>query len=212
MVLMAAYNVLLFKYTGSQDIVVGAPTAGRIHPDLQNIIGMFVNTLALRNFPRSQDTFLQFLGKVKEKSLEALKNQDYQLERLIDALGIRRERGRNPLFDTVFVLHNFELGDLELEGMELIPYELERKQSTFDISIEGFSKNRAIRFYLEYCTRLFRRETIQKMTAHFLNILEIVAGNPSLRLADIDMATPGEKEQARRQFNTITDGGKYDFD
>ena len=212
MVLMAAYNVLLFKYTGSQDIVVGAPTAGRMHPDLQNIIGMFVNTLALRNFPRSQDTFLQFLGKVKEKSLEALKNQDYQLERLIDALAIRRERGRNPLFDTVFVLHNFELGDLELEGMELIPYELERKQSTFDISIEGFSKNGAIRFYLEYCTRLFRRETIQKMTAHFLNILEIVAGNPSLRLADIDMATPGEKEQVQRQFNTITDGGKYDFD
>ncbi len=212
MVLMAVYNVLLFKYTGVQDIIVGVPTAGRMHPDLKNIIGMFVNTLALRNFPQPQDTFLQFLGKVKEKSLAALKNQDYQLEQLIDALGIRRERGRNPLFDTVFVLHNIELGDLQLEGMDLIPYELERKQSTFDISIEGFEKNGAIRFYLEYCTRLFRRETIQRMTIHFLNIMKIIVGAPSSLLTDIDMATPEEKDQVLQQFNIITDGGKYDFE
>jgi hypothetical protein len=212
MVFLAAYNVLLFKYSRREDIVVGVPTAGRLHPDLQDIIGMFANTIALRNFPHPHQTFRDFLESVKEKSLAAFKNQDYQFEQLIDRLGIRREAGRNPLFDTMFVLQNMDIGNLEIEGRKLIPYDYQRKQSTFDISIEGFEKDGVIRFYLEYCTQLFKRETIEKMTVHFKNIVKRVSENPLVRLCDIDMTTLEEKEQILVQFNTISGGDQYDFD
>lgn len=212
MVLMAAYNVLLFKYSRAEDIVVGVPMAGRLHPDLQDIIGMFANTVALRNCPQPQQTFRNFLESVKEKSLTAFKNQDYQFDQLIDRLGIKREAGRNPLFDTMFVLQNMAIGDLEIQGRKLIPYDYQRKQSTFDITMEGFEKDGTIRFYLEYCTRLFKRETIEKMTVHFKNILRQVSENPSILLGDIDMATSEEKEQVLVQFNTISGGDQYDFD
>lgn len=212
MVLIAAYNVLLFRYTGQEDIVVGIPTGGRLHPDLQNIIGMFANTIALRNVPHLHQTFTEFLEKVKEKLLKAFKNQDYQFERLIDKLNYQREAGRNPLFDTMFVLQNMDIEEWEIEDLKITPYDYERQRSTFDISIEGFEKDDAVVFYLEYCTRLFKRETIEKMTVHFRNILKIVAENPYTRLSEIEMATEEEREQILVQFSTVTDGGQYDFD
>lgn len=212
MVLTAAYNVLLSRYTGQEDIVVGIPTAGRLHPDLQPIIGMFANTIALRNTPHPHQSFTGFLEKVKEKLLNAFKNQDYPFDRLIDRLHYQREPGRNPLFDTMFVLQNMDIEAWEIEDLKITPYEYERQRSTFDISIEGYEKEDGVVFYLEYCTRLFKRETIKKMTVHFRNILKVVAENPSTRLSEIEMATEKEKEQVLVQFSTVTDGGQYDFD
>jgi non-ribosomal peptide synthetase component F len=106
MVLLAVYYVLLEKYTGQKDIVVGSPIAGRHHEDLQQIVGMFVNTLVLRNYPTEEKTFRQFLAEVRENSLQAFDNQDYQFEMLVDRLNLARDLSRNPLFDVMFVLHN----------------------------------------------------------------------------------------------------------
>ncbi|MGB7604797.1 MAG: amino acid adenylation domain-containing protein, partial [Lutisporaceae bacterium] len=106
MVLLSAYNVLLSKYSGQEDIVVGSPIAGRPHADLENIMGMFVNTLAMRNFPQGNKTFKEFLEEVKANSLLAFENQDYQFEELIDKLNVTRDLSRNPLFDVMFSMQN----------------------------------------------------------------------------------------------------------
>ncbi|WP_151738070.1 condensation domain-containing protein, partial [Paenibacillus tengchongensis] len=122
MVLLAAYTTVLSKYTGQEDIVVGSPIAGRPHADLQGMIGMFVNTLAMRNFPAGELTFREFLEQVKENALKAYEHQDYPFEQLVEQLDVRRDMSRNPLFDTLFVLQNTDRGQLEVEGLNFTPY------------------------------------------------------------------------------------------
>jgi amino acid adenylation domain-containing protein len=106
MVVLALYNILLSRLSGQEDIIIGTPVSGRGHADLQRIIGMLVNTLALRNSPRADKTFKEFLGEVKEKALEAFENQNYPFEDLVDALNVQRDTSRNPLFDAMFVLQD----------------------------------------------------------------------------------------------------------
>ena len=108
MVLLANFNILLSKYSGQEDIIIGSPIAGRNHRDLENIIGMFVNTLAIRSTVNSELSFKEYLKKVKEKTLNAYENQDYQFEELVEKLDINRDLSRNPLFDVMFALQNIE--------------------------------------------------------------------------------------------------------
>ena len=108
MVLLSIYNILLSKLSNQEDIVIGTPVAGRQHADLENMIGMFVNTLPLRNYPKGELSFREFLSGVKNKTLACFDNQTYQYEELIDELKVVRDTSRNPLFDVMFVFQNFE--------------------------------------------------------------------------------------------------------
>ena len=107
MVLLSVFNILLAKLSDQQDIIIGTPVAGRGHDDLQSIIGMFVNTLALRNFPGREKSFTSFLAEVKERTLTAFENQYYPFEELVDHLLLNRDTGRNPLFDVMFALQKY---------------------------------------------------------------------------------------------------------
>ena len=109
MVLTAVVNILLAKLSGQEEIIIGTPIAGRRHADLEKIIGMFVNTLALRNYPVGERTFREFLGDVKERILMVFENQEYPFEELVDKLSLKRDMGRNPLFDVMFVLQNMNI-------------------------------------------------------------------------------------------------------
>ena len=135
MALFTAYNILLFKYTGQEDLIVGSPIAGRPHADLARILGMFVNTLALRNFPEGRKTCQEFLGEVKESSLRAYENQDYQFEELVEKLNLERDISRNPLFDTMFALQNMEIEEIKLNSLKLLPSQTENKTAIFDITL-----------------------------------------------------------------------------
>ncbi|MCP5104303.1 MAG: hypothetical protein GY950_13025, partial [bacterium] len=108
MLMLAIFNILLAKLSGKEDIVIGAPIAGRRHTDLRPLVGMFVNTLAIRHFPSGGKPFLTFLEEVKHRTLEAYENQDYPFEDLVEKLStkITRDMSRNPLFDVVWLLHN----------------------------------------------------------------------------------------------------------
>ncbi|MCX7920819.1 MAG: amino acid adenylation domain-containing protein [Clostridia bacterium] len=194
-VLMAAYNILLYKYTGQEDIVVGFPIAGRQHAGLENIIGMFVNTLALRNYPVGNKTFKEFLQEVKHNALKAYENQDYQFEELIDKLDIHRDLSRNPLYDTIFVLQNHVKSG---EGNNQL---FENKTSKFDITLEALEVKGELSFELEYCTRLFKEETIQRLSGHYINILKEITANPIIKLEEIDMLLEEEKQQILVDFN-----------
>lgn len=201
MVLLAAYNILLSKYSGQEDILVGTPVAGRRHTDLENVIGIFVNTLAMRNHPESNMTFNEFLRSVRENTLRAFENQDYQFEELVGKLKIKRDLSRNPLFDTLFILQKLDVSEIKIGDLNIVSKKLQNRISKFDLTFEAVEKHEDIYFSIEYCTKLFNRATIVRMSKHFRNILKMVAHNPGKKLLEIDMLSEKEKHQLLYEFN-----------
>ena len=204
MVLLGSYNILLSKYSGQEDIVVGSPIAGRHHADLEGIIGMLVNTLAMRNYPVSSMTVKDFLLDVKENALQAYENQDYQFEHLIDQLDLIRDTSRNPLFDTLFVLQNTENKELELEGLKFIPYDFEHTIAKFDLSLSAQELGDKIGIELEYSTKLFKEETMERLAVHYLNTLREVVSNLEQTIGGVEILSKEEKGIILDQFNDTT--------
>ena len=204
MVLLSAYNILLSKYSGQEDIIVGSPIAGRHHADLQNTIGMFVGTLALRNYPKANKTFLTFLNEVRENTIKSIENQDYQFDQLVDKLNVRRDLSRNPLFDTMFVLQNMEMNDIEIEGLTFKQMQFENKISKFDLTLTAEEIEGEITFNLEYCTKLFKKETVDRLATHYINIIENIVLNIDVKIAEIQMLSQQELNQITNDFNSKT--------
>jgi non-ribosomal peptide synthetase component F len=188
MVLLAVFNVLLLKHTGQQDMVVGSPITGRSHPDLQSIIGMFVNMLSMRNFPRKEKKFEDFLGEVKENALKAYQNQDFQFDELIRKVGLQGNIGRNPLFDVVFQLDNMDRGKMERGDFRMLPSGLGPHKVQFDLTLGGEEIGEEIRMYLVFATALFKRDTAKKLTKWYMEILEKVAKYKEIKLRDIKIS------------------------
>ncbi|MFZ5988791.1 MAG: amino acid adenylation domain-containing protein [Bacillota bacterium] len=201
MILLAAFNTLLFRYTGQEDIVIGSPIAGRNHEDARNLVGMFVNSLPMRNYPQKDKTFTGFLEEVKTNALMAFDNQDYQFEELVDKLQIRRDLSRNPIFDVMFTVQNMNIPDVYINNSKVSGYEVKNDKSKFDITLYTTKKEDNLSFSLEYSTNLFKRETITKLIRHFINILEIVVKKPEIKLSDIDLMAEEEKHELLYEFN-----------
>ncbi|HEX3029281.1 MAG TPA: SDR family NAD(P)-dependent oxidoreductase, partial [Clostridia bacterium] len=201
MVLLAAYNILLAKYTGQEDIVVGSPSAGRTSPELMGIFGLFVNTLAMRNYPESNKTIKEFISEVKENCLKAYENQEYPLDELISKLGISRDIDRNPLFDTMFVMENIDYMGVHIEGLKLTRYNASYGVSKLDFSLYAYEKEQGLYFIMEYNTALYKRETIHRMLAHYRNILEYILRQPEEKLLAVDMISNEEENTLLHTFN-----------
>ena len=201
MYLLAVYSVLLFKYTGQEDVIIGCDIAGRPHADLQAIIGMFVNELAMRNHPQGSTHFDEFLNEVKKTSIRAFENQDYQFEELVDNLDITRDASRNPLFDVQFACQNTETSQTPMQGIKLVPYATKNQTAKFDLALDVFEGDHELGFRFQYCTKLFKKSTIQAMSGHFLNILSHVLEKPRTRLHHITMMAESEKHQILFEFN-----------
>uniref|UniRef100_UPI001EFA0991 amino acid adenylation domain-containing protein n=1 Tax=Bacillus wiedmannii TaxID=1890302 RepID=UPI001EFA0991 len=202
MVLLSAFYILLSKYSGQEDIVIGTPVAGRPHAELQNIIGMFVNTLALRNQAEGEKGYLEFLEEVKQNSLLAYDNQSYQFEELIDKLQVNRDTSRHPLFDVMFTMnHREEVGVRKSEGLQLKPMLQASNQSKFDLTLHVTENHRTLKGSFEYSTSLFKRETIGRMVQHFIEIVANICRNKDARLSEIEMMTEAEKHQVLHAFN-----------
>ncbi|MCP5053253.1 MAG: non-ribosomal peptide synthetase, partial [bacterium] len=183
MVLLTAFNVFLSKLCGQEDIIVGTPVVGRNHNDLQQIIGMFVNILVLRNYPSGHHTFSDFLAHVKDRTLKALENQDYQFEDLVEKIGAKRDMSRNPLFDVVFKLENApgvpvpaDEPRTEIDRSQPKPrtYEdpaYEDKTAKFDLLLTAIEMDRRLAFSLQYSTQLYGEETILRFIGFFRKII-----------------------------------------
>ncbi len=202
MVLSTAFNIMLSKYTGQEEIIIGTPIAGRQHADLEQLIGMFVNTLAIRNYPGSNKTVVEFLLEIKETALRAYENQDYQFEELVEKLELKRDLSRNPLFDAMLVLQNNGNQDIEITGIRFIPVDYENLTAKFDLTLYAIEYSEGINFYLEYGTKLFKRKTIERMAGHFINILGEITANPEQKLSEIEMLSADEKHQVIVEFNS----------
>ncbi|MDT3424992.1 tyrocidine synthetase-3 [Paenibacillus forsythiae] len=201
MLLLSSINIWLAKYTGQSDIIIGSPIAGRYNTDLQNVVGMFVNTLAMRNFPERNKTFRQFLEEVKQNCLNAYQNQDYQFEELIDKLNLRRDMSRNPLFDVMFTMQNMDNQQVDIQGLTFERFDHEYNISKFDISITAEEFQGELLIELEYCTRLFIDKTASSMITHLINILEDIAENTDVRLEDIEMLSEDEEAYILEELN-----------
>jgi len=201
MILLSFYTILLSKLGSHEDIVIGTPTAGRRHPDLEKIMGMFVNTLALRNYPSGEKKITDFIGEVKEKTLKAFENQDYQYEDLVEELSITRDASRNPLFDTMFVLQNTPPMNINIPGLQLSPYPYENNTSKFDLTLSGVEEEGKLVFTFEYGTKLFREETIERFIVNFKKIIASVLQDPGAKISDIDIIPGAERRRLIYEFN-----------
>ena len=196
--LSGCLRVLLFRLSGQQDVVIGTPVAGRRHSDLDGIMGMVVNTLALRHFLLPPQPFSQFLTALKEETLTAFGNQDYQFEDLVGSVEVSRDMGRNPLFDVMLVLHNqAELADFEPEfEAPDISSRLDSGpiSTNFDLILHGVEAGGRLSFSLEYCTDLFKEETIRRWIGYFERIIAAVLRDPERVPGDIEIVDTAEKE------------------
>jgi amino acid adenylation domain-containing protein len=202
MYLMAAYNLLLYKLSGQEDIVVGTMTTGRFHPDLEGIIGMFVNTLPLRNYPAGEKTFGGFLSEVKERTLRAFDNQEYPFDELVDRVVKKKDVSRNPLFDVVLLLQNLELPEIELESLKMKPFNHPGMTvSRFDMMFQVMETGDRIYISVEYCMKLFKRETVLMFCDYFTELLTAVTAGPGKELSRFETGTEAEAGQLMAQLS-----------
>ncbi len=211
MVLLTIYNILAAKLSGQDDVVTGTPIAGRRHADLESIIGIFINTLALRNHPQPGKSLKDFLAEIKHNTLEAFENQEYQFEDLVDLLAadVTRDISRNPLFDIMFSLQN--QAELEKSAVDFpnesesedSPGDFENRVSKFDMTLTGREVGDTLFFDLTYCTRLFKEETIRRFAAYFKNILCYFLQNKNTdkTIGDTRFIPEEEKQQLLYTFN-----------
>ncbi|WP_045926269.1 surfactin non-ribosomal peptide synthetase SrfAA [Bacillus siamensis] len=194
MVLLASYSAFLSKLSGQHDIIVGSPVAGRSHADLANVIGVFVNTLALRSYPEADKTFTDYLEEVKQTALRAFDAQDYPLEDLLQKIEVQRDTSRNPLFDAVFSMQNANAEDLVMEGIELKHHPFDRKTAKFDLTMTADDTDGGLTFVLEYNTALFKPETAETWKHYWLHLLEAAAENPAAKLSELSLVNETEKQ------------------
>ena len=206
MLLLSVYYILLSKYSSQEDIVVGSPIVGRNIAELYNLIGMFVNTLAMRANIDSNLSFKDFLSYIKDMCLNNYKYQDYPFDELVDKLKIQRDTSRNPLFDVMFIYQNngnatADFGDIKTEY-----FTPDTKISKFDLSLEVVPENDILNLSFEYATALFNKQFIEDLSKHYSNILTSCLDNLNIKISNICMLSEAEKNKILYDFNnTKTD-------
>ncbi len=197
MAILAVYNVLLFRYTGQEDIIVGTPVAGRPRHELQDMAGVFINTVPMRSFPKGNQSFVQFFEELKTDAFSALANADYPFEQMVADLALVKDMSRNPVFDTLLV-YNRTLFAPPLPGAVYLP--VDSGTAKLDISLEIYEAD-GMHCQFEYNKRLFGGTQIKRMAAHFCRLADQLAGEPEIRLADAAMLAQDELWQVTQGFN-----------
>ena len=186
-VLLSLFGILQSKLTGVHDLVIGTPVAGRRHDDLKEIIGMFVNTLALRVNPKPNMGFAHFLKQVSRKALMCLDHQEYPYEELLEDLDLRQTNEVNPLFNTMITLNNIAQAEYKLKDFEIKPFEIEKYTSKFDLIMHFQEVKDELKCSVEYRTSLFKRERITLFFKYFTNIIDQIGENQDVLLRDISL-------------------------
>ncbi|URZ17236.1 non-ribosomal peptide synthetase [Clostridium felsineum] len=200
-VILSIYNIFLSKLTGQEDIIIGTPVSGRTHSDLEGLVGMFVNTLALRNYPAGSKNFLQLIHEVMQNTLDAQENQDYPFEKLVEKLELKNDLSRNPLFDTMFVLNNIDEPNVKVDGIEYNYYNFKHLVSKFDLLLSALEKDDTIEFTFEYSTKLFTKDTIEKFKGYFTNLINEISDKPNAKVFEFKLISDEEEKRIIHDFN-----------
>src|SRR6476661_4789988 len=201
MTLLAAFVTLLYRYTGSDDIVVGTPLAKRDRLELEGLIGFLVNTLALRTDLSGNPSFQQLLSRVRQVMLQAYTHPDLPFEELVKALQPQRDLSHTPLFQVMFVLENAPISEVELPGLTISSFGTERTTAKFDLTLFIKNTTSGLIAAWQYNTDLFDSGTIERMAGHFVTLLEGVIANPQQQISQLPLLTQVEQQQLLVEWN-----------
>nr|MDJ0510840.1 amino acid adenylation domain-containing protein [Crocosphaera sp.] len=201
MLLLAVFQVLLCRYTGQEDVIVGTPIAGRKYQEFESLIGMFVNTLVIRTDLSNNPSFRELLKRVKQICLEAYSNQDVPFERLVEVLNPQRNLIYTPLFQVMFVLQNAPLEEQQLPGLTLTPVKQSLTTSKFDLTLFIKEENGQLIGEWEYKTNLFKSATIKRMIGHFQMLLSGISSNIEQTIWQLPLLTEPEEHQLLKKWN-----------
>ena len=201
MSLLAAFEVLLFRYSGQQQICIGTPIANRTRPEVEKLIGFFVNTLVMKADLTARPSFRDLLRRVKHSALGAYTHQDLPFERLVEELEPDRTMSHTPIFQVMFVMQNGVRGELGLEGVKVAGYGQKAGQTKFDLTMTVAEVGGQIRGGVEYSLELFEQQTITRMIGHFKQILQSAIAEPDCAIQEIEMMSEKETAQILHQWN-----------
>ncbi len=204
--LLAAFQTLLSRWSGMHDIVVGTPVAGRTRTELEELIGFFVNTLAIRTDLSGDPSFAELIKRVTDVCLEAYAHQDVPFEKLVEELGVERDLSRTPLFQVMMVLQNTAVETLEMSGLQLSNVEREKeseqnRSAKFDLLLALNEKGDELSGTLEYSVDLFDRETIKRFSRQFERVLRAVAENEECRVSELPLLSEEERHELLYDWN-----------
>ena len=212
MTLFAAFQILLYRYTGQEDIGVGVPIANRNRSEIEGLIGFFVNSLVLRTNLSGNPTFRELLAQVREVALAAYAHQDLPFEKLVEELHPERDLSRNPLFQVVFALQNAPMTSLELPDLTLKPWQLEIVTTRFDLEFHLWEQSQGlsglwqqsvegISGFVAYNTDLFDPATIARILTHFQTLLEEIVADPDQHIAAVTLLSAADRDQLLVEWN-----------
>ena len=199
MTLLTAYQILLYRYTGQEDIIVGTPIANRNRSELKDLIGVFVNMLALRTDLSGNPGFRELLGRVRDVAIGAYAHQDIPFGKLVEDLQPERDPCRNPLFQVILQVSPME--ELELPGLSVSPLEFDTGTAQFDLALHLYEGDEEIRGRFEYNTDLFDALAINRMVKHFQTLLEGIVSNPQQCISDLPLLMEAERHQLLVEWN-----------
>jgi amino acid adenylation domain-containing protein len=204
MTLLAAFNVLLSRYSGQDDIVVGSPIAGRNRSEVEKLIGLFVNTLVLRTDLAGNPSFRELLARVRETAMGAYAHQDLPFEKLVEELKPERDLSRNPLFQIMFMMQNVPRDGWQMPGLTLAPFKVQTGKEKFDLSVSLVETASGLKATFSYNTDLFDATTMERMLGHFQVLLEGIIADPGRRISELPLLTSAERQQIVVDWNNTT--------
>ncbi|MDI1475045.1 non-ribosomal peptide synthetase [Polyangium sp. y55x31] len=201
MITLAAFQVLLSRYTAMVDLLVGTPVANREQESLEPLIGYFVNTVVLRGDLKGNPTFLEFLARIKEATLWAFERQELPFERVVEALAVERVPRRNPLVQVLFAVQNAPTASLTLPGISATPFPLEQTRARMDLEVDIIETEDGLACVWVYDEERLDAATAARMTSHFRMLLDSIVADPSRNVCDLEMLTPEERRQILIEWN-----------
>ncbi len=201
MTLLAAFNVLLSRYSGQEDVVIGTPIAGRNRAEVERLIGFFVNTLVMRTDLSGDPNFRELLARVRETAMGAYAHQDLPFEKLVEEIKPDRDLSRSPLFQVMLVLQNMPTASQKLGDLDVSPFGSGVPSSQFDLTLNVAERPDGLRVMAVYNTDLFEAATIERMLHHFQVLLDSAVANPNEPVSKLSLLTPEERNRILVKFN-----------
>jgi amino acid adenylation domain-containing protein len=201
MVMMAAFQIMMSRYSAQEDIVVGTPIAGRTRSEIEPLIGCFINTLAIRSDLSGDPNVRQLIEKVRHTSLEAFAHQELPFEKLVEKLNPQRQTSHAPLFQTMFMLQTASTTDREMYGLEVTPLDLTSGSAKFDLTLAIVRRAQGMRMGMTYNVDLFEPATARRMLGHFRTLLEGMVANPDARISSLPLLSMRERDQILVDWN-----------
>ena len=199
MAILSIFKILLSKYTGQNDIIIGIAIAGRLHSDLESVIGMFVNMLPVRSYVEGAATYIQYLEAIREIMTQAYGNQEYPYEMITEKIKVN-----HPIFRVGSVIESIDVKSLNIKGLkfDICPYENETSHFDLQLIVSDLGDEKELRF--EYRSSLFKKSTIERMAQDYIEVLQQILANPNIVLNNITLQNPVSVQEPVSEQNPVT--------